>query len=110
MDRVLCPHEEACLDDVIIHSDTWPQHLYRVALVLKLLREARLTANSKKCVIAWWEVCSYLGYHLGGERVHPQLNKTDTVAACPRPKTKKQVMPFLGWLVITGGLSSPSQN
>ena len=98
MDRVLRPHAEyaaAYLDDVIIHSDTWPQHLRRVAAVLESLRRAGLTANPRKCVIGRREV-RYLGYHLGGGTVRPQLDKTDAVAACLRPKTKKQVRSFLG--------------
>jgi len=59
------------------------------------MRQAGLTANLKKCVIGWREV-RYLGYHLGGGQVHQQLSKTDAVAACPQPKTKKQVRAFLG--------------
>jgi len=81
MDRVLRPHAEyvvAYLCDVIIHSDTWPQHLRRVAAVLKSLRRAVLTANPKKCVNDWREVW-YLA-----------------LAACLRPAMKKQVRAFLG--------------
>jgi len=49
----------AYLDDMIIHSDTWPQQLCRVVVVLELL-----TANQKKCVIGWKHassVCWLLG-------------------------------------------------
>ena len=45
--RVCCCH----LDNVIIHSDTWQQHIRRVAGVLKSLKLAGLTANPKKCTI-----------------------------------------------------------
>jgi len=43
MDLVLRPHKYAAayLDDVIIHSDTRPQHLRWVAAVLDSLRQAR---------------------------------------------------------------------
>ena len=83
------------MDNVIIHSDTWPQHLRWVAAVLESLRWVGLTSNPRKCVIGRKEV-RYLGYHLGGGRVRPQMDKTDAVAACPRPKTKRQVRSFLG--------------
>ena len=52
MDRVLRPHAAfaaAYLDDVIIHSDSWAQHLRHVAAVLESLRQVGLTANPKRC-------------------------------------------------------------
>jgi len=71
--------------------------IYRVQGEIGLLHSVRvgLTANPKKYVIGWREV-RYMGYHLGGGEVHPQLSKTDAVAACLQPETKKQVRAFLG--------------
>ena len=77
MDRVLCPHAAfaaAYLDDVIIHSDSWAQHLRHVAAVLESLRQVGLTANPKKCTIGRAEV-RYLGYHLGRGQVRPLVDK-----------------------------------
>ena len=37
-----------------------------------------------------------MGYHLGGGQVRPQVDKTAAIAACPRPKFKKEVRQFLG--------------
>jgi len=94
MARVLQTHTEyaaAYLDDVIIHSYTWQQHLRWVAALLESLRRA----NLKKCVIGRREV-RYLGYNLGGRQLRLQLDKTDPIAACPWPETKKQVRAFLG--------------
>uniref|UniRef100_A0AAQ4PTP4 ribonuclease H n=1 Tax=Gasterosteus aculeatus aculeatus TaxID=481459 RepID=A0AAQ4PTP4_GASAC len=96
MDRVLRPHAAyaaAYLDDVIIHSTTWD--VRRVGAVLEALRRAGLTANPGKCAVGRREV-RYLGYHLGGGQVRPQVDKTTAIAACPRPKTKKEVRRFLG--------------
>ena len=67
----------------------------QVAAVLESLRQAGLTANPKKCAVGRREV-RYLGYHLGGGQVRPQVDKTAAIAACPRPKTKKEVRRFLG--------------
>lgn len=39
--------------DVIIHSDTWAEHMQWVAMVLT---QARLTANPKDCADGWREV------------------------------------------------------
>ena len=98
MDRVLRPHAAyaaAYLDDVIIHSDSWAEHVRQVAAVLESLRQAGLTANPKKCAVGRREV-RYLGYHLGGGQVRPQVDKTAAIAACPGPKTKKEVRRFWG--------------
>ncbi|XP_039350382.1 uncharacterized protein LOC120374581 [Mauremys reevesii] len=54
MDRLLQPHQDyvaAYLDDVVIYSPRWENHLERVAAVLRSLRKAGLTANPKKCRI-----------------------------------------------------------
>jgi len=65
MNRVLHGEYAAAYLDDVIHSDTWLQHLHRVAAVLESLRQAGLTANLNKCVIGQREV-RYLGYHLKG--------------------------------------------
>ncbi len=41
-------------------------------------------------------MAGYLGFHLGHGQVRPQIDKTAAIAACPRPKTKKEVRQFLG--------------
>nr|XP_043900491.1 uncharacterized mitochondrial protein AtMg00860-like [Solea senegalensis] len=93
MDWVLRPHSAYAA--AIIHSDTWEQHKQQVGAVLESLKKAGLTANLRKCAVGRREV-RYLGYHLGGGQVRPQIQKTAAVAACPIPKTKKEVRRFLG--------------
>ncbi len=63
--------------------------------VLRALRGAGLTANPKKCAIGRVEI-RYLGFRLGHGQVRPQIDKMAAIAACPRPKTKKEVRQFLG--------------
>ncbi|XP_037323915.1 uncharacterized protein LOC119215672 [Pungitius pungitius] len=77
------------------YTYTWAEHVRRVGAVLESLRQAGVTANPGKCAVGRREV-RYLGYHLGGGQVPPQVDKTAAIAACPRPKTKKEVRRFLG--------------
>ena len=52
MDHLLVGVEEftaAYLDDLIIFSESWEEHLSHVEGVLKWLRAARLTVKPKKC-------------------------------------------------------------
>ncbi|GFU97604.1 retrovirus-related Pol polyprotein from transposon 297 [Trichonephila clavipes] len=39
------------LDDIIVFSETFEDHLIRLRLVLKCLQEAGLKLNSKKCLL-----------------------------------------------------------
>ncbi len=80
---------------LIIYSQEWQWHMMHLREVLRALRGAGLTANPKKCAIGRVEV-RYLGFHLGHGQVRPQIDRTAAIAACPRPKTKKEVRQFLG--------------
>ncbi|XP_053541151.1 uncharacterized protein LOC128634541 [Ictalurus punctatus] len=98
MDILLRPHRQfaaAYLDDVVIHSSTWADHLFHLREVLKALREAGLTANQKKCHLGLMEA-QYLGYRIGRGMLKPQQKKIEAVKDYPRPTSKKQVRAFLG--------------
>ena len=62
MDRVLRGLESysaAYLDDVVIHSTSWKEHLMHIRAVLDRLRKAGLTAKPRKCQFGMQQ-CSYL--------------------------------------------------
>ena len=63
--------------------------------MLDALRQARLTANPKKCKLEFEEV-EFLGYLLGRGHVKPQVRKVHAVRDWPVPCTKAQVKSFLG--------------
>ncbi len=71
------------------------RHMEHLCAVLRSLRVAGLTANPRKCAIGRVGV-RYLGFHFGHGHVRPQIDKSAAVAACPSPKTKKEVRQFLG--------------
>ncbi len=74
MDCVLAGCEQytaAYLDDVVIYSGSWQEHLQNLADILKRIQEAGLTINTTKCSWAQTEV-RYLGYLLGNEQITPQ--------------------------------------
>ncbi|XP_073699461.1 uncharacterized protein [Garra rufa] len=98
MDVVLRPHQTyaaAYLDDVVIHSEAWEDHLERLRRVLSELRRAGLTANPRKCHLAYNEA-RYLGFTVGRGLIRPQENKVKAVLDTPRPTNKTQVRAFLG--------------
>lgn len=50
----------------------------------------------------------YLGFDLSHGQMHPQINKTAVILACPRPKTQDQIggeaVVGLGWLLQEVGI------
>ncbi|KAL1252714.1 hypothetical protein QQF64_017407 [Cirrhinus molitorella] len=93
MDVLLRPHQAyaaAYLDDVVIHSETWEEHLGRLRRVLTELRRAGLTANPRKCHLALAEA-QYLGFQVGRGLIRPQQRKIEAILNAPLLKTKTQV-------------------
>uniref|UniRef100_A0A9J8CAA1 ribonuclease H n=1 Tax=Cyprinus carpio carpio TaxID=630221 RepID=A0A9J8CAA1_CYPCA len=98
MDILLRPHQAyaaAYLDDVVIHSEAWEEHLDRLRRVLSELRLAGLTANPRKCHLSLSEA-KYLGFQVGRSLIRPQEKKVEAILSAPRPRTKTQVRAFLG--------------
>ena len=60
----LSMYSSAYIDDILIYSKNWEDHLDHIEAVLLALREAGLTANPDKCV---WGAKSleYLGHKIG---------------------------------------------
>ena len=105
MNRVWRPHaaySATYLDDVIIHSNSWAEHVQQVAAVLESLRQTGLTANPKKCAVGRREV-RYLGYHLGSGQVRPQVDKIAAIAASRKAQDQKRGEVVLGATVMLLG-------
>ena len=85
------------LDDVVIYSDTWADHLQRIGALFKRLADARLTVNLAKCDFARATV-TYLGRQVGQGEVRPVRAKVEAVEKYPPPTTKKELQGFLGFV------------
>ena len=83
------------LDDVVIYSDTWEEHLERVRALFDRLIWARLTINLAKCEFAKATV-TYLGKVVGQGEVRPIHAKVLAIQAFPVPSTKQELLRFLG--------------
>lgn len=85
----------AYLDDLIIFSDSWSEHLKQLSQVFERLRAANLTVKKSKCVFATAEV-EYLGHLVGKGKVAPRSAKVESILRFPRPKDRKQLQSYLG--------------
>ena len=98
MDKVLQGLDKfsaAYLDDIIIFSATWKEHVTHIRKVLERLRTAGLTVKARKCHFGTKE-CQYLGHVVGSGLVKPSPEKLNAVKSFGVPKTKKDVRTFLG--------------
>ena len=98
MDRLLDGMKDfadAYIDDLVIFTDTWEEHLRCLRVILEKLRRVNLTVKRRKCQFGMGE-CSYLGHVIGGGKVRMEADKIEAVQQFQRPRTKKEVRAFLG--------------
>ena len=99
MDRVLSgPHWETCLfylDDIIVFSSTWEEHLAWLRQVFERLRHTDLKLGAEKCAFAVKEV-SYLGQRVTEEGLLPDSALLAAIWEIPPPKTATEVRSFFG--------------
>ena len=93
--RGLSSFSAAYLDDLVVFSSTWEEHVGHVRAIFERLREAGLTAKLRKCQFGMTN-CVYLGHVVGGGFLRPEQSKVDAVRSMPAPQTKTQLRAFLG--------------
>ena len=93
MDRVLSGL--FYLDDIIVFSSTWEEHLARLRQVFERLRHANLKLGAEKCTFATKEV-SYLGHRVTEEGLLPDSALLAAIREIQPPKTATKVRSFLG--------------
>ena len=85
----------AYMDDIVIFSDSWEEHVIHVRKVLAALKEAGLTANPAKC--QWGgERMEFLGHVVGGGEYSVPERRAKAIRQYKKPMTKKGLRAFLG--------------
>ena len=85
---------QAYIDDVLVATNTWDEHLALLSQVLSKCRDKKLTLKLKKCCFSS-ATLDYLGHTIGSGSIIPQHAKIEAVLNFPIPKTRKQVKSFL---------------
>ena len=83
------------LDDLLIVSQSFEEHLVHVEKVLHRLQEAGLRLKPQKCAFAQSEI-KYLGHTLSPQGVRPNDSKVRAVKEFSTPTCCKEVKSFLG--------------
>ncbi|XP_046589428.1 uncharacterized protein LOC124293253 [Neodiprion lecontei] len=89
------PYALAYLDDIIIATKTFDEHLEWLRRVLRTIRHANLTVNPDKCEFCCSEV-KYLGFIVNEYGLQIDPAKIAPVVNYPVPHTVKQLRRFLG--------------
>ena len=85
----------AYLDDVMVMSATFSQHLIDLEAVFERLRAAGLKLGPAKCFFAKTQIL-FLGHLVSGSGIEVDPGKTKALMDLNEPKTVKEVRSFLG--------------
>ena len=86
---------EGYIDDVVIFSDNWSDHIRQIERFFQIMREAKLTINLMKSEFGKATV-KYLGHIVGQGQVRPLDAKIQTIIKFPIPTSRKELARFLG--------------
>ena len=83
------------LDDLLIYSKTFDEHLEHLERLLKRITETGLKLKPSKCQFLRKEV-TYLGHTISAEGVRCDAGKVDVIQDWPKPTTTTALRSFLG--------------
>lgn len=86
---------ENYIDDILIFSETFEDHLIHIERVLNAIIKEGFRLKLKKCIFASKSV-KYLGHIIENNTVRPIKDNLISIQNFPTPKTKKNVRQFLG--------------
>ena len=89
------PRVKSYIDNIVIYSDSWEDHLRMLKEVFGRLRKARITARPTKCLLGASRM-EFLGHQVRGDVITPGPDNLENARNTPRPTTKKQIRSFLG--------------
>ncbi|CAF4904619.1 unnamed protein product, partial [Rotaria sp. Silwood1] len=97
MNNILGAYSEFCLvylDDIIIFSKDFNQHLNHIEQILNALKSHNLILNPTKCEIAKQQI-EYLGHVITPTTISPTPEKIKSITSLPEPRTLAQANRFI---------------
>ena len=88
-------HAMVYIDDIIIFSKNFEEHLQDIENVFERLLVAGLKIKPTKCDFAKKSV-TFLGHIVSAEGIMPDPTNTDKIRRFPRPRNVKEIQQFLG--------------
>ncbi|GFU51733.1 retrovirus-related Pol polyprotein from transposon 297 [Trichonephila clavipes] len=97
------------MDDVIISSPSFTQHIEHLKEVFRLLQDAGLTLNKDKCKFGCDEL-KYLGLIINKEGIKIDETKVRAIVEMKPPRNSKEVSNFLGIRHLKTAVYRPQAN
>jgi hypothetical protein len=85
----------AYLDDIVICSSTFDEHISLLNKVIETLKKANLTVNVDKCKFARSSM-RYLGYIVDRDGIRTDPDKVAAIINFPRPRNYTELKRFIG--------------
>ena len=88
------------LDDFIIYSDSWEEHLTHLSLIFERLRVYGLTCSIQKCSFGLQSL-EFLGYQITSSGNETKSEHVRAILNAPTPKNRRDLRKFFGtcgWL------------
>jgi hypothetical protein len=86
---------EVYIDDIMIHSKNFEDHIIHVTKVLQKLREHNLVVKLKKSRFCEQQI-EFLGHEIGKDGIKPNSKKVETINKIKEPQTLTELRSFLG--------------
>ncbi|GJW80197.1 putative nucleotidyltransferase, ribonuclease H [Tanacetum coccineum] len=99
MNRVCRPYLDkfmiVFINDILIYSKTWEEHVEHLRLFLELLKKEKPYAKFSKCEF-WLREVQFLVHVINGNGIHIDPSKIEAVKKWKAPRTPSKVCSFLG--------------
>ena len=82
------------VDDLLVTSEAWEEHCYRVEHVLKKLAANNITLKLEKSQFIIKEI-QFLGFILNDQGILPSAEKVEAIQKFPIPRDRRQLQSFL---------------
>ena len=91
------PGTTVYIDDILVYSDIWEDHVDRLGKLFSALSEAGLVINLRKSDFGHAQV-TYLGFRVGQGLLAPLDSKIQCIVKLPAPTNRRAVRRFLGMI------------
>lgn len=99
MNKILAPvlgdRVVVYLDDILIYSYDYEEHLATLARVIFLLKKAGIKLNMRKCMFGLREL-TFLGYRNSQNTMRPDPEKVKAILEMPAPRNKEEAQSVMG--------------
>ena len=86
---------DSFVDDVLVHTANWEEHLVVLGQAFHRIRDAHLTVKPSKCAFGY-DTIDFVGHRVGQSVLQALPDKVEKILKVEVPQTKKQVRAFLG--------------